>query len=458
MPAPLPPEITAAIIILFLEGLTRDAIADKLGISQGSVSNVLNNLKNIIGESTFNILKELGKHLQQNDVSFDDAIICFHIKSLLKKLGVDVEKIKSFVESFYSACIQNGVQPTVAITTIKKIIDIEKDAQIPFEELPQKYQNILDQIKTAEDTLATLNETIAKTKNEKSTTVREFNKKIQQLEQRYDNLHQKYNVSVQKLEFYTGIFESLKKKNIPIEDTEKFAKMMANAQNLGYDAKIIISQIQASNTHHEDLKKMQEEMQQLQAHLRSAKSELGAILKQKEEVSEEVELLYNERLLVKKQVKAHKQEIYLLTTMFKVQQEEMLRSYCQNITQAKLKALTEFQYFSSDMKVTWEKFIEQQKLDAQNSSLRLDESCQKLNEKCIEYGQIKNHAILAKIIEGTGDPHEILSAMVMILQRFKVWVGKSELKSSEFIFRLTDTLIDKIQEGWNDISKNTKPN
>ena len=81
MPAPLPPEITAAIIILFLEGLTRDAIADKLGISQGSVSNVLNNLKNIIGESTFNILKELGKHLQQNDVSFDNAIIGFNIKS-----------------------------------------------------------------------------------------------------------------------------------------------------------------------------------------------------------------------------------------------------------------------------------------------------------------------------------------------------------------------------------------
>jgi len=381
MPASLPPETTAAIVLLFLQGFTRDAIADTLHIGQGTVSNVLCNLKNTVGEPTFNILKELGKHLQQNNVSFDDAIIGFHIKSLLKKLGVDVEKIKSFVEGFYSACIQNGVQPTVAITTIKKIIDIEKDAQIVFEELPQKYQNILDQIKTAEDTLATLNETIAKTKKDKTAMVKELNEKITQLEQRYENLYQKYHVSVQKLNFYTDIFESLKLQNIPIEDTEKFAKMMANAQKLGYDEKILISQIQSSKTHHEELKKIQEMIQHLQKQLRSAQSELEALLKQKEEVSEEVELLQQDKLVVTKQVKACKREISLLTSMFIEEQKVMLRSFYQNIDQTKSKALTEFQYFSSDMKEAWEGFIEQEKLDAQNSRLRLDDSCQKLNEK-----------------------------------------------------------------------------
>jgi len=454
MPASLPTETIAAIVLLFLQGITRDEIADTLKISQGTVSNQLRNLKNTIGEPAFNILKELGKYLQQNNVSFDDAIIGFHVKALLKKLGIDVEKIKDFVEGFYAACVQNGVQPTVAITTVKRIIDIEKDAQIPFEELPQKYQNILDQIKTSEDTLATLNETIAKTKKDKTVMVKELNEKITQLEQMYENLYQKYHVSVQKLNFYTGIFESLTKINIPIEDTEKFAQMMANAQNLSYDEKIIISQIQASKTHHEDLKKIQKDMQHLQEQLRSAKSELEALLKQKAEVSEEVDLLQQDKLVVTKQVKACKREISLLTSMFIEEQKVMLRSFYQNIDQAKSKALTEFQYFSSDMKEAWEKFIEQEKLDAQNSRLRLDESCQKLNDKCIEYGQIKNHAILAKIIEGTGDPYEILSAMVMILQRFQVWVGKSKLKSKEFIFRLVDTLIKNIHEAWNDISKN----
>ena len=454
MPAPLSTETIAAIIISFLEGLTRDAIADKLGISQGSVSNVLQNLKNTIGEPTFNILKGLGRYLQQNDITFDDAIIGFHVKSLLKKLGVDVEKIKDFVEGFYSACIQNGVQPTVAITTVKKIIDIEKDAQIPFEELPQKYKDILNQIKTAEAKLATLKEEIVKTKNDKAAVIRELNKKIQQLEQGHTHLYQKYQVSVQKVDFYNKISESLKLQNIPIEDTAKFAQMMANAQNFGYDEKIIISQIQSSKTHHEELKKIQEMIQHLQEQLRSAKSELEAILKQNAEVSEAVDLLQQDKLVVTKQVKACKREISLLTSMFIEEQKVMLRSFHQNIDQAKSKALTEFQYFSSDMREAWERFIEQEKLDAQNSRLRLDESCQKLNDKCVEYGQIKNHAILAKIIEGTADPHEILSAMMMILQRFQVWVGKSELESSELIFKLTDTLIKNIHEAWNDISKN----
>jgi len=454
MPSPLPPETIAAIIISFLQGLTRDAIADKLGISQGSVSNVLQNLKNTIGEPTFKILKELGKHLQQNDVSFDDAIIGFHIKSLLKKLGIDVEKIKSFVEGFYTACIQNGVQPTVAIITVKRIIDIEKDAQIPFEDLPQKYQDILNQIKTAEDKLATLNETIAKTKNDKAAIIRELNYKIKQLEQKYENLYRRCHVSEQKLEFYTGIFESLKHQNIPIEDTEKFAKMMANAQNLGYDEKTLISQILASTTHREELNKIQKELQQLQAQLRSAKSELEAILKQKTEVSEEVEQLQHERLLLKKQVHAHKQEIHLVTTLFKEQQEEMLQSYYQNITQAKLKALTEFHYFSSDMKAAWEKFIEQEKLEAQNNHLRLDESYQKLAEKCVELGKIKNHILLAKLIDGTADTQETLLAMMFVFQRFRVFVSKSKFKSKGLLLQIIGTLIKKIQEEFDEFSKN----
>jgi len=454
MPASLPPETTAAIVLLFLQGITRDEIADTLKISQGTVSNVLGNLKNTIGEPAFNILKGLGKHLQQNDVSFDEAIIGFHVKSLLKKLGIDIEKIKDFVGGFYAACVQNNVEPTIAIKTVKKIIDIENDAQIVFEELPQKYKDILNQIKIAEEKLVTLNETIAKTKNDKATIIRELNKKILELEQRYEHLYQKYQVSVQKVDFYNKIFESLKLQNIPIEETAKFAQMMANAQKLGYGEKIIISQILASQTHHEDLRKIRDMIQHLQAQSRSAKSELEAILKQKTEVSEEVDLLQQDKLVVTRQVKACKREISLLTSMFIEEQKGMLRSFHQNIDQAKSKALTEFQYFSLDMKEAWERFIEQEKLDAQNSRLRLDESCQKLNDKCLEYGQIKNHAILAKIIDGTGDPHEILSAMMMILQRFQVWVGKSELKSSGFIFRLTDTLINKIQEAWNDISKN----
>ena len=59
MPTSLPPETTAAIVLLFLQGFTRDAIADTLKIGQGTVSNQLRNLKNTIGEPTFNILKEV---------------------------------------------------------------------------------------------------------------------------------------------------------------------------------------------------------------------------------------------------------------------------------------------------------------------------------------------------------------------------------------------------------------
>jgi len=453
MPSPLPPETTAAIVILFLQGLVRDAIADTLDIGQGTVSNVLQNLKKIIGEPTFNILKELGKHLQKNHIEFDDAIIGFHVKSLLKKLRVDVDKITDFVEEFYAECVQNGVEPTVAIRTVKRIIEIEKDTQIVFEELPQKYKDILDKIKTAEETLATLKAEIINTKNEKTVKIKEWEEKIKLLTNQHDNLYLKYHTSEKKVIFFTEIFESLKNKKILIEDTEKFAKMMANAKNLGYGEKIIISQIQASKTHHEDLKQAQHELHQLQQQAKSTNSEVNALQKQKIQVLGEVESLKNQQIVLKKNVKDRKEEVILLTELFKKQLEEMLKSYLQNMNQAKSKASTEFQYLVSETRESWEQFIEQEKLEAQSARIRLDDSYQKLNEKCVEFGKIKNHTILVKLIDGTADPPEILLAMMFVFQRFRGFVSKSKFKSKGLLLQIIGTLINKIQEEFDELSK-----
>jgi len=345
------------------------------------------------------------------------------------------------------------VQPTVAITTVKRIIDIEKDIQIPFEELPQKYQNILDKIKTAEETLATLKAEILNTKNEKTAKIIELEEKIKLLTNQHGNLHLKYHTSEKEVIFFTELFESLKKKKIPIEDTEKFAKMISNAKNLGYGEKIIISQIQANKTHREDLKQAQYELHQLQEQTKSSNSELNALQKQKIQVWGEIESLKSQQILLKKKVQDRKEEVILLTDLFKKQLEEMLQSYLQNMNQAKSKATTEFQYLVSDTRESWEQFIEQEKLEAQNARLRLDDSYKKLNEKCVEFGRIKNHTILVKLIDGTADPPEILLAMMFVFQRFRAFVSKSKFKSKGLLLQIIGTLINKIQEEFDELSK-----
>jgi hypothetical protein len=454
MPASISPETRAAIVILFLQGIIRDKIAKTLDISQGTVSNELQNLKNTIGEPSFNLLKELGKYLQKNHIQFDDAIVGFHVKSLLKNLGVDVDRITDFVEGFYNACVQNGVAPTVAIKTVKRIIDIEKEAQIPFEELPKKYQNILNQIKAAEETLAALNAEITNTENEKTRKKIEFEEKIKLLTRKHDEMYTKHNTSEKKVNFFTDVFESLKSKKVPIEDTEEFAKMMADAKNLHYSVKSIISQIQASKTHDKVLKKTQDMTQQLQGQIRTEISELKAIKKQKAEALGEVKSLKNQEIVLKRIVQDRKEDVILLTKLSKSQLDEMLQSFLQNITQASSKVSTEFQYLASETKEALEAFIEQEKLDAQNARIQLDESCQKLNEKCEEFGRIKSHTLLIKLIDGTGDPSEILLAMMFVFQRFREFVNKSQFKSKGLLLQILATLIKKTQEEFDELSKN----
>jgi len=132
----------------------------------------------------------------------------------------------------------------------------------------------------------------------------------------------------------------------------------------------------------------------------------------------------------------------------------MLESYSQDMTLARSKASTEFQYLVSENRKSWEKFLEQEKLEAQNSRIRLDESYQKLNEKCVEFGRIKNHTILVKLIDGTADTPEILLAMMFALQRFRISVSKSQFKSKGLLLRNIGTLINKIHEEFDEFSKN----
>jgi len=122
--------------------------------------------------------------------------------------------------------------------------------------------------------------------------------------------------------------------------------------------------------------------------------------------------------------------------------------------QTRSKVTTEFQYLFSDTRKSWEQFIEQEKLEAQNTRIRLDESYQKLNEKCVEFGRIKNHTILVKLIDGTADPSEILLAMMFVFQRFRCFVSKSKFKSKGLLLRIIGTLINKIQEEFDEFSKN----
>lgn len=449
----MPKEISIAIIILFLEGYLRDEIAKELDISQGKVSSVLGDLKKSIGESLYEFLKEFGKSLRKNKLRIDDAIIGFHIKSLLTKIGVDVEKVKGFVEGFYSACIQNGVEPAAAITIVKKVIDIQKNEKISFEEISEKYQKIIEKIKIAENKLAKLENDITITEQEKSSKIKIFNEKIEEITKKHNELFLKYNTNEKKVMRFDRIFTSLEKKNIPIEDTEKFDKMMENAKRQNYDENKIMNQIMETDRHQDSLKNAKNELCIIEEKISSLKPELASLQSQKNEDLEEISNLKDEIASLNQIINSKRKEVTLLTDLFQKQLEDMLESFSQKMANAKNHALTEFQYLVSDTRKSWESFIEQEKLDAQSTKMNLDQSCNKLNEKCVEFGKLKSNGILMKIIEGTGDPHEVLLAMMIILQRFRAYVSKSKFESREMIQRITATLIGKIQEDLDALSK-----
>ena len=97
MPAAIPETIKSRVIIQWLQGLSRDAIARDNNISTGAVSNVVNEWTNTLGKYEAYALRELAKSLKIAGLSPAQCAIGFRIMKILSEQGIDGETAEHFI-------------------------------------------------------------------------------------------------------------------------------------------------------------------------------------------------------------------------------------------------------------------------------------------------------------------------------------------------------------------------
>ena len=93
MPTAIPETIKSRVIVQWLQGLSRDAIARDNTISTGAVSNIINEWTNALGKYETDALRELAKSLKIADLSPAQCAIGFRTMKILSEHGIDGEML-----------------------------------------------------------------------------------------------------------------------------------------------------------------------------------------------------------------------------------------------------------------------------------------------------------------------------------------------------------------------------
>jgi hypothetical protein len=102
----IPEDIRRKIIRLWLEGKSRKDIALICDVSEGTVSNVIADWKQTLGEGDADALRELGSNLRRSGIDAAQCAQGHRTSMILRKMGVNEEDFESFISKLYERCMK----------------------------------------------------------------------------------------------------------------------------------------------------------------------------------------------------------------------------------------------------------------------------------------------------------------------------------------------------------------
>ncbi|HEX5891796.1 MAG TPA: helix-turn-helix domain-containing protein [Nitrososphaeraceae archaeon] len=279
-------DIRRKIIRLWLDGKSRKDIALICGVSEGTVSNVIADWKQKLGEEDADALRELGINMKRSGTDAPQCAQGHRISMILKKMGVNEEDFESFISKICERCLKisgmtvdmigscledllefsdeddNGGNP-IKLSEIRQYIEQKKNEK---RALKKDIQNLQKQKKISEEQASAANDLRdAALENEK--------------------------VTVAELREYSKFKTELGKYGLSVDvDTRKLVQVIYGIKQRGYDVKKVLSE-------YSDIEFTQEKRDMLSTQVRA--------------LEDKIVNLRNQYSFLESQVNLHSQRLYV---------------------------------------------------------------------------------------------------------------------------------------------------
>ncbi len=230
MPAKLPGAIKSLVIQQWLQGKPRNDIAAENAVSSGAVTNMVNEWRHNLGFAVADDLRELAATMKKIGISAAQCALGFRIATIMLNIGVKEDSFESFIIDVYNRCKEIGLSPEIISLYLQDLLEFSRTV-LPLSKIPDFIKEKTDHKIELEQEIEKLTWQIETLQQQKSDAESLRNMALQ--EQR---------ITGSELKWYSDLRAELRKYVIPVDDISKFAKLVDNIREYGYDAGKVINE------------------------------------------------------------------------------------------------------------------------------------------------------------------------------------------------------------------------
>jgi hypothetical protein len=136
------------VIRLWVEGNSRKDIALISRVSEGTVSNIIAEWRQKLRDGDADAIRELGINMKRIGIDAAQCAEGLRVSSTMKKLGVNGNQFKSFINEVYEYWQRFGLTPLDIASNLQALINILKE--VPFSRIPDHSEEKKNEISRLE--------------------------------------------------------------------------------------------------------------------------------------------------------------------------------------------------------------------------------------------------------------------------------------------------------------------
>jgi len=226
------------------EGKSFQKIADELGVSKTTISNVVKKLEKEIGEKNIKTILEIGAAVKKSGTSFVQILSCMRIFKILEKQNLDDDHVHGLLSEIIPK-INNTTEFSELINAAKIVLDLQESTGMA----PDEIENYCDAKK---QDIASLDEQYIETKE-----------KMEQSTITMNNTLKENNVTKENLDKFVKDTDYLKENGADIDDLPIMVNMFKNSSKEKHDLETIITQLSKNHS----LKQRNADLEEQNKHL-----------------------------------------------------------------------------------------------------------------------------------------------------------------------------------------------
>jgi hypothetical protein len=219
---PITNELKDKVIRNYLHGELRNENARDTCLGAGTVTNIIQEFNNKLGEYEPEAIRELAVQLRKAGTTPNDCVRGSQIINKMTDLGIDKDKCLTAIEIIQTRSIEKGVTPGKCAEIVSQLFEISMSESMPLNEIPDYVRQKV------------------KEKEGLDIEVDARQREIQNLRAQADTQLQQNNLTMQNISSYLALRQKLTDLGIPETVIEQATNVIINFKEQGFDASKIV--------------------------------------------------------------------------------------------------------------------------------------------------------------------------------------------------------------------------